>query len=210
MQESGIKPFQKLLFLVRDWSSPHELPFGSEGGLLHLNKRLEINDDQAPEQKSVRKGLNDLFTDLQCFLLPHPGLTVSTNPNFKGKLSDIEEAFKKQLLVLVPMLLAPNNLIVKEVGGQTVTCKSLIHYFKFCLKAFSQEGDLPDPRSILNLNAEANNLAAVDSANRQYQIEMADIAACGYMNPMVLTEKHNRIVARCTLHFGKLLVVNIF
>lgn len=36
-------PFQKMLFLVRDWSYPDQLPYGAAGGQQLLNKILDVN-----------------------------------------------------------------------------------------------------------------------------------------------------------------------
>lgn len=36
--------FQKsLIFLVRDWSFPYEFPYGQEGGMQFLEKRLKVS-----------------------------------------------------------------------------------------------------------------------------------------------------------------------
>lgn len=36
--------FQKsLIFLVRDWSFPYEFPYGQEGGMMFLEKRLKVS-----------------------------------------------------------------------------------------------------------------------------------------------------------------------
>jgi hypothetical protein len=43
---------------------------------------------------------------------------------------DIDEDFKRELFCLVPTLLAPENLVVKEIGGAKLTCRDLLHYFK--------------------------------------------------------------------------------
>jgi len=48
-------------------------------------------------------------------------------PNF---LKDIEPDFKIQLLELVPLLLSPENLVVKEIHGRDITGKELVEYFK--------------------------------------------------------------------------------
>jgi atlastin len=41
--EHGIgKPFQKLVFLIRDWNSPDEYPCGFEGGRRFLESRLSV------------------------------------------------------------------------------------------------------------------------------------------------------------------------
>uniref|UniRef100_A0A8R1E2X0 GB1/RHD3-type G domain-containing protein n=1 Tax=Caenorhabditis japonica TaxID=281687 RepID=A0A8R1E2X0_CAEJA len=42
LEDSAVKPFQSLLFLVRDWSFPYEAEFGFQGGQRVLDKRLEV------------------------------------------------------------------------------------------------------------------------------------------------------------------------
>ncbi|MEQ2186849.1 putative RING-H2 finger protein, partial [Goodea atripinnis] len=41
MEETESKPFQSLMFLIRDWSFPYEHTYGLEGGNTLLRKRLE-------------------------------------------------------------------------------------------------------------------------------------------------------------------------
>lgn len=64
--------------------------------------------------------------------MPHPGLRVATNPKFDGRLADIEKDFKAQLQILVPLILAPENLVPKEINGQKITARELLEYFKVC------------------------------------------------------------------------------
>lgn len=45
-------------------------------------------------------------------------------------LSDIDGDFKTELDRLVPLLLAPERLVEKEIGGTKVTCRDLLEYFK--------------------------------------------------------------------------------
>lgn len=41
--ESAVeKPFQKLIFLVRDWSFPYEANYGFDGGQKILDRRLQV------------------------------------------------------------------------------------------------------------------------------------------------------------------------
>ncbi|XP_072101801.1 atlastin-3-like isoform X2 [Mobula birostris] len=90
MDETSIKPFQTLVFLVRDWSFPYEYPYGLEGGTSFLERRLQVKPHQHEELQLVRKHIRSCFQKIQCFVMPHPGLKVATSPNFDGKLKDGE------------------------------------------------------------------------------------------------------------------------
>ena len=78
--------FQRLVFLVRDWSFPYEADYGSEGGNQILEKRLRMTEKQHSELMQVRKHIKSCFNNIGCFLMPHPGLKVATNPTFDGSL----------------------------------------------------------------------------------------------------------------------------
>lgn len=192
MEEFADKPFQSLQFLVRDWSYPYEFDYGLEGGEQVLQKRLQKTDKLHDELQRVRTHIQSCFSGLSCFLMPHPGLKVATNPKFKGYLKDIDSEFKANLERLVPLLLSPENLVVKEISGSKVTCKDLVEYFKAYVKIYQGE-ELPEPKTMLQATAEANNLAAVSQARDLYMGLMEK--TCGgdmpYMNPEVLDDRHN-------------------
>ena len=42
MEDSAHTPFQRLQFLVRDWSFPYDAPYGTEGGVQILDRRLQV------------------------------------------------------------------------------------------------------------------------------------------------------------------------
>lgn len=90
-KNSSCKPFQKLLFLVRDWNVAFEYAFGSEGGSQYLQKCFENSKD---EHESLRNHIRDCFEDINCHLMPHPGLKVSESENFAGHWNYIRPAFK--------------------------------------------------------------------------------------------------------------------
>ena len=50
---------------------------------------FQISDGQHDEIKVVRKHIHSCFDALSCFLMPHPGLKVATNPSFDGRLSGV-------------------------------------------------------------------------------------------------------------------------
>lgn len=148
LADSGMKPFQRLQFLVRDWSFPYEAEYGAVGGQKLLERRLEVSERQHPELQSLRRHITSCFTEIGCFLMPHPGLTVATNPTFDGRLASIEPVFKQSLRSLVPMLLAPESLIVKSINGQKVRARDMIQYFKSYM-AIYKGSELPEPKSML-------------------------------------------------------------
>ena len=49
---------------------------------------------------------------------------------FSFNFSDIEPDFREQLQVLVPMVLAPENIVLKEINGSVITAQELVEYFK--------------------------------------------------------------------------------
>uniref|UniRef100_A0A673YXH4 Atlastin 3 n=1 Tax=Salmo trutta TaxID=8032 RepID=A0A673YXH4_SALTR len=192
MDEIFLKPFQSLMFLIRDWSFPYEYKYGLQGGSEFLDKRLQVKETQHEELQTVREHIHSCFTSINCFLLPHPGLKVATSPAFKGQLSDVAPEFKEELRNLIPTLLQPDNLAEKEINGNKVTCRGLLEFFKAYIKIYQGE-DLPHPKSMLLATAEANNLAAVAAAKDQYYKNMEKV--CGgdlpYVAPASLEEKHH-------------------
>lgn len=113
-----------------------------------LQRRLEISDKQHPDLQSLRRHISSCFREIECFLMPHPGLNVATNPKFDGRLADITVEFKQSLKELVPMLLAPENLKVKEINGQKVKARDLVQYFKSYLAMF-RSNEMPEPKTML-------------------------------------------------------------
>ncbi|XP_041846488.1 atlastin-3 [Melanotaenia boesemani] len=192
MDEIFQKPFQSLMFLIRDWSFPYEYSYGFKGGSAFLDKRLQVKETQHEELQTVREHIHSCFTKISCFLLPHPGLKVATSPSFQGQLCDVAPEFKQQLEILMPKLLHPDRLAEKEINGNKVTCRGLLEFFKAYIKIYQGE-DLPQPKTMLMATAEANNLAAVATAKDQYYKNMEKM--CGgdlpYMAPNSLEEKHN-------------------
>lgn len=83
------KPFQKLLFLLRDWPHSKETGYGYRPEI--IEKLLESKDTQTPDMHALRERIRSSFGVIDAFLLPHPGLRVSDG-NFEN-LTDIEHNF---------------------------------------------------------------------------------------------------------------------
>lgn len=199
------KPFQSLLFLVRDWSYPYEYDYGAEGGSKVLDRKLSTQNAKRHEElQEVRKHIRSCFEQISCFLMPHPGLAVARHKAFDGRLADIDKEFLQNLEDLAPLLLSPENLVVKSINGTHVTCKGLLEYFKAYINIY-QSADLPEPKTMLRATSEANNLAAVAQALDHYNTEMDKV--CGgekpYLGPDELDEKHKKILASAMELFEK-------
>ena len=211
LADSGKKPFQRLQFLVRDWSFPYEAEYGAIGGDQILKKRLEISDKQHPELQSLRRHISSCFQEVACFLMPHPGLNVATNPKFDGRLKDITPEFKQSLRTLVPMLLSPDNLVYKEISGQRIRARDLIQYFQSYMTIYKGD-ELPEPKSMLVATAEANHLTAVASAKELYNQLMEDV--CGGTRPYLSTghleAEHLRVKDKAVFQVGLFILSNLF
>lgn len=186
LEAGNVKPFQNLIFLIRDWSFPYEATYGFDGGRKILDRRLQIMDKQHPELQQLRKHIKSCFTKIECFLMPHPGLKVSTSPEFRGQLLDVENHFKEGLKSLIPEIVGGEHFVLKEINGEKVTCRELLQYFRAYIKIFQGE-ELPEPKSMLLATAEANNLAAVASAKVFYCRGMEEL--CGGETPYMSTDE---------------------
>ncbi|KAI3388845.1 hypothetical protein SNEBB_005836 [Seison nebaliae] len=204
IEKTSETPFQSLLFLVRDWNYPYEFKFGYNGGKQLLEKRLMIQTNQHQELKDLRKHLRSCFKNINCYLLPHPGLTVATNPDFDGRISDIHPLFVEQVSVLVPTLFTTENLQVKSINGQQLKPRELLEYIKSYCKLF-EANDLPEPKSMLKATAEANNLAAKAMAREFYMRAMEQ--HCGgdkpYMHPSHLQRAHCQLKEKAMSQFTR-------
>ncbi|KAI4583148.1 hypothetical protein MJG53_008361 [Ovis ammon polii x Ovis aries] len=110
---------------------------------------------------------------------------------FKVLCFEIDDEFIKNLKILIPWLLSPESLDIKEINGNKITCRGLVEYFKAYIKIYQGE-ELPHPKSMLQATAEANNLAAVATAKDTYNKKMEEI--CGgdkpFLAPNDLQTKH--------------------
>ncbi|KAL5276426.1 ATL2.2 family protein [Megaselia abdita] len=155
LDDTGNKPFQQLLFLIRDWSYPYNHEYGLVGGNRMITKYLQTSEHQNEELKSIREHLQECFTKIDCFLMPHPGLKVLNNKNFDGQLKDISDDFLNNLDSLARMILSPDRLIIKEVNGEKVSVKELFQFMRIYLETLKGD-EFPEPKSIFEATAEVN------------------------------------------------------
>lgn len=150
LKKTNYKPFQSLMFLIRDWSNSDQHKYGEKGGLEYMNKTLNIDTKQHEELENVRNHIRSCYEDLKCFLLPHP---VSDDIDeddydFQGKIKDLDDEFKVILKELVKVILSKQNIIVKTVNGKNLKAHELVHFIKSYWKVF-QKDEMPTPKTIL-------------------------------------------------------------
>lgn len=144
MNSIKAKPFQKLLFIVRDWPYEHENYYGYSNEI--TEKLLAEKEKQAFEMRLLRKRLKSSFDIIETFLLPHPGLIVQKE-QFKGNLHELDPDFIKCVKHLIPSLLAPKNLIVKEINGQKMKVRDFMTHLQMYVDVFNRN-ELPTPESL--------------------------------------------------------------
>lgn len=194
LQAAEEKPFQKLLFVVRDWQYVYEKPYGFEGGNSLLEQRLSVYDEQDQELQHSRLDIKSAFSEICCFLMPYPGKKVASGKFINGCLSDIDEDFKEQLRVLVPSILDESKLLVKNINGSDMTCQQLLTCLQQLIKVFNS-GDLPKPKSILEATAETSHMMAFNRAIEHYRRGMEEVCddSRPYLDAEFLHEKHLRL-----------------
>ena len=204
IEEDEQVPFQNLIFLVRDWSFSYDHPYGIIGGNELLDKKLVIKESQPLQLQRVRTHIRSCFNSISCFLMPHPGKEVATKKEFDGRLSKIDEDFVEHLQSFVPLLIHPSNLVVKQISGANVTGRQLLEYFKVYINVFKGE-TMPEPKSMLEATAEANNRAAVALARDMYQSSMESLVGgkTPYINPKELERRHQELATSSIELFEK-------
>jgi hypothetical protein len=146
---SNLKPFQDMVFLVRDWADD-DVGYGFEGGKVVWENIFETATSNNKAAESVRKNIKNAFEKIQFFLLPHPGLHVMKK-NFDGSYAKIEPEFMEYLINIIESKLSPENLVVKKILGKEVTGAELKDYITIYFDAFNSN-DLPKVRIVKNLN----------------------------------------------------------
>lgn len=145
-QQSNEKPFQNLLFIVRDWPYADETGLGWSGQKV-VDDVLSENDEQTEDMRQLRKSIKSSFNEISGFLMPHPGFVVAQSTNFTGNLQQIRPEFRDALKELIPSLLAPEYLITKRINGQKIRARDIAPYLESYVKTFNGN-TLPEPKSI--------------------------------------------------------------
>lgn len=148
MEQTNEKPFQYLLFIVRDWPFAAEDGYGWNGQKV-IDEILAESDEQTPEMRHFRKRIQSSFEEISAFLMPYPGISVA-HGNFSGNFQEISPEFIKYLNELVPAIFAPENLRIKKINGRKLRARDLIQYLEAYLQVFN-ENTLIEAKTMYNV-----------------------------------------------------------
>ncbi|KOB73726.1 Atlastin, partial [Operophtera brumata] len=165
VSEADAKPFQSLIFRVRDWMCPFEHPYGATGGEKYLESILKIDRSKNEELRELREHIRNSFDSISCFLMPHPGFAVE-DPNFSGRLS--------------------------VINGQEIALGDLLSYFNSYIEIFNSD-ELPTPVSILKSVNKGNQKSAKQAAVYSYNNHMSSVMgphSC--LHPASLRSEHQQ------------------
>lgn len=146
-EQTNEKPFQKLLFIIRDWPNEFEIDYGWNGQQV-IDEYLSENDSQLSEHNQLRNRIKSSFGEIKAFLMPHPGMTVAQGRNFTGQLQQIDSEFIKYVKELVPAIFAPENLVIKKINNERVRAGDLVQYLQAYATLFNGNS-LPEPKTVL-------------------------------------------------------------
>ncbi|XP_063906898.1 atlastin-like isoform X1 [Zophobas morio] len=175
-ENSPEKPFQKLVILVRDWEYPFEYDYGFEGGKMLLEAVFRKHrESQQEELTTIQETIEENFEQVGCFLMPHPGKEVATNPNFDGNFDCVDDEFLGCVETFVETILAPENVVPKKINGEFVTVQGLLELIKMYGNHF-KEGKQLNVKTIYAATAEAYHQECLNQAVDEFskQVEQCD------------------------------------
>lgn len=144
-QETNTKPFQKLLFIVRDWPYAEDVNYGWSQEI--IDETFDGNQASTVAMKELRQAIKSSFNEIGAFLMPYPGTLVARSKKFDGNLKDIDPEFLKYAKELTQDLFAPENLLIKQISGQNLRARDLLHYLQEYTNVFNNNM-LPEPQSM--------------------------------------------------------------
>lgn len=143
------KPFQKLLFIVRDWPSPDDHEFGQSKD--YVTDLLSKKSRQTTEMHQLRDAIKKSFKEIDAWLMAYPGRDVDQHRStFRGEVDKIEPEFIEYAVKLTEHLFAPENLIRKKIGGEMFRATDFLAFLQKYVELFSGN-ELPKAVTILQV-----------------------------------------------------------
>ena len=160
------KPFQNLLFLVRDWFDD-EVGFGYKGGEKYLKTVLNAKEQSDESVEEVRSNIKNSFEQLNAFLMPHPSKNAVSS-TYNGRWSQLDGDFKENLKNLITSLLSPENLTVKKFFDKEMTANDLMEHAVLLFKSF-ESSELPNIGNLFNVVVGREMKVLTDKLFKEYK-----------------------------------------
>ncbi|CAG7824807.1 unnamed protein product [Allacma fusca] len=162
-------PFQRLVFLIRDWNIPGQYPYGSSGGTKFIRDKLDTKSHHQECHIRVRQQLKNCFEDIGCFLLPHPGANVIAL-DFDGSATK-SELFAAEIEKCILELMNPLKFPVKKINGNFLTVSDLLATFKLYCTLFNSD-EVPNPQSVFEIAAKSCNTVVIKKCVNKFSSEL--------------------------------------
>lgn len=138
------KPFQKFVFVVRDWPYSYENGYGYSQAV--TDYKLAETKSQSDDMQHLRTRIRSTIDVIQTFLMPFPGPVV-LEENFRGNLQRVEKNFIDCVKQFLPSLLAPENLIIRQINGRKMRIGDFKTYLKSFVDTFNGN-EMPAPQTL--------------------------------------------------------------
>ena len=181
------KTFQHLTFLVRSWHFPNEYEYGLSDRYLHDKLRTTYSSD-CSNIKTTKAAVSNAFEMIDCFLMPDPGSQLIYRKHFCGRHKVFSRDFKQYLKLFIEETLNNENILVKKIANQEVTCAKLIDVFE---KIANKSNSFPLVPSIRSATVIAFESVVLFDFEKMYS-EMVEtsIYQNEYLNDTLLNDLH--------------------
>lgn len=203
----GMKPFQTMEFLVRDWQH-----FEDEEDYDRMENEMNdyiekvISEREAKDLQETREQINACFEKTTCFGLSHPGMAV-IKKSFQGEVSKMDETFLNLLDRYCRRVFSVENLKPKVIQGREVTAAELGSFIKAYAEMFASGASFPEASTMLEATASANNSNAVNLAVSEYKDYMDRISGpkcSSYIKPKELEDDHRHLMMKAMSKFDSM------
>ncbi len=157
------KPFQKLMFLIRDWNNPTEFSYGKKGGKMFIKKKLEVKQNQPDSARKVRETISKCFQEVSCFLLPAIGDRALAK-DYDGNIGALNKTFAKKLEEFIREL-TYDEIVVKRIVGTEITATEFRMYIDMYVKTFNSS-NLPSATSMWEATTSVANIISLKKQNQ--------------------------------------------
>jgi len=183
-------PFQSVTLLVRDCDALEIDVEDFDAAAVSAENEAEIarimEEASTEDIGNTRAAIEACFESVSTFRLVHPGKAV-TSSKFAGEVTDVDADF----LCLVEHFVdetVRRRLRPKAVRHVSVTAMETLRFMRVYARLFKDATTFPEPQSILDATADANNRNAVTCAFGRFDEELDAVMSASPSNAVPAEE----------------------